>query len=274
MRRLDIDDRKAAQALLSADAVAGGLIHGLMLREGLSGSCEFLGLFEGPRLAGILAPDGQGRCPVFADGTEWAPLLAGLLQTRRQTGRPISSVDSPSPLGLALASLVPPWGADRLAIWSLPADSEIPEVPATGVNLPTSLIWRPAEPMDQPELQRIYAADPSFAWVNVQRSLAMCEDGHRTWLVGVVRGAIATSGWANTLEPAAGRISGILTVPDWRRRGLGTELVRRLVGQLRTTGRLPYLYVDQDALSARATYRRLGFVQHSERIMLKYTEGR
>lgn len=274
MRRLDISDCTVAQALLSADPVAGGLIHGLMLREGLSGGCEFLGLFEGTRLVGILAPDRQGRCPVYADGTEWAPLLAGLLQTRRQTGRPISSVDSPPPLGLALASLVPPCGTDRLAIWFRPAHTDAPAAPAMDTGMPPGLVWRPAAPVDQPELARMYAADPSFAWVNVQRSLAMCQDGHRIWLVGAVGGAIATAGWANTLEPGAGRISGILTAPVWRRRGLGTELVRRLVAQLQMTGRLPYLYVGQDALAAKAAYRKLGFVQHSERILLRYVEGR
>lgn len=263
-------DQAAATALLCADPVGGGLIHGLMMRYGLSRGPEFWGMFDDLALVGMLAVDSKGRCPVHGGGTEWSPLIAGLASSWRRAGRTLSSIDLPAAMAEPVAALLAPSSSSSLAIWhcpSLTTASGETTMPGDAAPAPE---WAVAVADDAQQLQALYQAEAGFAWVDVADSLRMCADGQRVWLTGRIGGSIVTTGWANTLEPGAGRISGVLTVPAWRGNGFATMLVSRLAQMLLDQGRVPYLYVADDATAARWTYGKIGFVPHSRRLMLVF----
>jgi len=265
IRQLAEEDHAAATALLGADPVGGGLIHGLILRYGLLRGPEFWGMFDDLALVGIMALDKRGRCPVYGGGAGWSPFVAGLASTWLRTGRQLSSIDLPYPMAETVTAQLAPVSISRLAIWHCPSlSTSAGETAMPPYNAP-SIEWRPATPGDAQELQALYQAEAGFAWVDVADSLRMCADGQRIWLTGRVGEVIVTSGWANTLEPGAGRISGVLTAPAQRGKGFATELVSRLACALLRQARVPYLYVADDATAAQEVYSRLGFVPHSRR---------
>lgn len=269
IRQLVEGDQSAATALLRADPVGGGLIHGLMVRYGLSRDPEFWGMFDDLALVGMLAVDSRGRCPVYGGSAEWSPLIAGLASAWQRAGRRLSSIDLPAAMAEPVAALLAPSSISDPAIWHCPSLTTTGEttMPGDDATVPE---WTVATASDADQLQALYQAEAGFAWVDVADSLRMCTDGQRVWLIGRIGGSIVTTGWANTLEPGAGRISGVLTAPAWRGRGLATDLVSRLTRMLLGQGRVPYLYVADAATAAQRTYGKIGFAPHSRRQMLVF----
>lgn len=272
LRLLDESDRSNAIDLLSGDPAGGGLIHGLIVRHGFQGSVEHWGMYEDMRMVGIMSPDRAGRCPVFGAGPEWSEMIAGLVRYWWRGGRRLESIDVSAEIAGPLAAILPPVRLNELEIWECRDGAAAAAVAKTSAT--SDLTVRVAGDGDEAALTALYADEPSFNWVDVPGVAQMCRDGHRLWLVGEVAGTgIVAAAWANTLEPGAGRVSGVVTRPAWRGRGIATELVRRLNDALLAQGRIPYLYVSVHEPAAQAVYAKLGYRMHSRRVGLIYGGG-
>jgi aminoglycoside 6'-N-acetyltransferase I len=73
-------------------------------------------------------------------------------------------------------------------------------------------------------------------------------------------GEVVGAAYANLSSPDFGYVFGLYTVPEARRRGVASALMRRIAAELRELGRdYVVLNVDTPNEAARALYERLGF---------------
>ncbi|HDN79227.1 MAG: N-acetyltransferase [Chloroflexi bacterium] len=95
-------------------------------------------------------------------------------------------------------------------------------------------------------LNWLYKGDPSgFFIINVNGELAGFAASHSHWL------------WAGKL---GGEIHEIVIAPEYRRRGLGTKLLKHTIKYLRSKGRKHIrLWVGRENKIAKKLYRKLGF---------------
>ena len=273
VRKLHPADQQVAGAFLERDPVAGGLIHSLILRHGWRGGTAYCGLWDclghGAGLEGLVSLDDRGRSTLCGGGLPWVEHVGALLQSWLD-GDParLRYFDAPAEMAGGLARAAPPVTSTHLAILACDRDTAL--AAPTECLRPQGLAIREAAASDAAALTALYRDEAGFAWVDVPVTLAMCRDGHRLWLVGLKEDEIVTSGWGNTLEPAAARLSGIMTRPDQRGRGYAATLTAELTRRLAQQGRTPYLYVAAADRAANALYDRLGYRLHSQRVGLSY----
>jgi ribosomal protein S18 acetylase RimI-like enzyme len=130
-----------------------------------------------------------------------------------------------------------------------------------------TLTYRLALPSDRWALAWIEAR--SFGWGRLLGGQWLALDGRRTcgWLAcdpdGRVRGYALMQRRDN--RPY---VPGIGVLPDWRRRGIGEQLMRLVLGAHRDV----WLHAREGNLSARRLYARLG-LRETMRVPLFYSDG-
>ena len=76
-----------------------------------------------------------------------------------------------------------------------------------------------------------------------------------------LEGQVAAVAKFDLMLRAIVEIGGVFTFPDFRRRGIGAELVSELAGRIRESGKTPSLQVDTENEPALAMYRKGGWVE-------------
>jgi len=131
----------------------------------------------------------------------------------------------------------------------------------------TTLTYRLALPSDRWALAWIEAH--SFGWGRLLGGQWPALDGRRTcgWLACDPAGR--ARGYA-LVEPRDGRryVPGIGVLPDWRRRGIGEQLMRLVLGAHRDV----WLHARESNAAARRLYDRLG-LRETGRVPHFYSDG-
>lgn len=137
---------------------------------------------------------------------------------------------------------------------------------------------RPVATADAPFLRRVYASTREdelavVPWSDEERDAFLrhqfdAQDAHyRTYVDadfsvieadGQPAGRLYVARWADEI-----RIMDIALLPEHRRKGIGSELLRALLAEGAATGRPVTIHVERNN-PARALYERLGFVQRSD----------
>jgi ribosomal protein S18 acetylase RimI-like enzyme len=155
--------------------------------------------------------------------------------------------------------------AERTKAFGLtPAQAKRMDLPTV---LETPLTYRLALPSDRWALAWIEAR--SFGWGRLLGGQWLALDGRRTcgWLAcdpaGRARGYALVQRRAN--RPY---VPGIGVLPDWRRRGIGEQLMRLVLGAHRDV----WLHAREGNTSARRMYARLG-LRETRRVAQFYADG-
>jgi len=262
VRQLGVRDTAAVLHALDLDPVTSCMVAARVQQHGVGAQ----------RLQGELWTHGRPADSLCFSGANLVPLSGSPQAVRafadRARRRPhsCSSVVGPAELVLPLWELLE-------AAWGTARDIR-PQQPLLAL---TGDVQRAPDPAVRPvaphELDRYLPAAVAMFTEEVGVDPRGCDGGrsYRRRVADVIasgrawarfeRGEVVFKAEVGSVSALAGQIQGVWVHPQWRGRGLGAAGTASVAANVRASGRVPSLYVNDFNTPARGAYRRVGFTQ-------------